>query len=104
MKMLRYFFVLCIMASAYNVEISAQASSASRIGKTVKEFIKKTTKSTGKSKNKSNFNRPTRPRITTTECGNCRGNGKVNVWNQYYGCWQTQTCYKCNGTGRVRIY
>ncbi|MBE6336933.1 MAG: hypothetical protein E7066_09710 [Lentimicrobiaceae bacterium] len=104
MKILRYFLVLCIMTFAFNVNANAQA--ASKAGKIVKELVKKGSKSTSKVKPKSNNYKPTtvrpKPRATIIECSTCKGHGKVNVWNQYYGYWQTQTCNRCNGTGRVR--
>lgn len=106
MKILRYFLVLCIMTFAFNVNANAQA--ASKAGKIVKELVKKGSKSTSKvkPKPKSNNYKPTtvrpKPRATIIECSTCKGHGKVNVWNQYYGYWQTQTCNRCNGTGRVR--
>ena len=104
MKILRCFLVLCIMAFAFNVDANAQV--ASKAGKIVKEVVKKGSKSTSKVKPKSNNYKPTtvRPKLrtTTVECSSCEGHGKVNVWNPYYGYWQTQTCNRCDGTGRVR--
>lgn len=102
MKALRFFLVLCIMTFAYNVDTNAQA--VTKAGKIVKELIKKGAKSTSKTKPKSNYHKPAtmKPRIITVKCSNCKGHGKVNVWNQYYACWQAVTCSKCNGTGRVK--
>lgn len=108
MRVLRFFLVLCIMTFAYNVDVNAQA--AAKIGKVVKEVAKKVKPTKvvkpPKVKQKSSKNSfvigGPKPRATYVKCGNCDGAGKVNVWNSYYGYWQSMTCNRCNGFGHVK--
>lgn len=111
MKALRYFFILCIMTFTYTVDLNAQV--AAKASKVVKELVKKGTKATkstskAKAKPKSNYYQSsttakTMLRSKTVECNTCKGGGKIVLWNEYYGVWQTQTCNKCKGTGRVKL-
>lgn len=101
LKIYRCFLVVCIMTFADNIDANAQ--SASKFGGIVKGLVKKASKPKSKVKPNLYKNKSTKEKpnpITIIDCGNCRGRGKVNVWNQYYG-WQTQKCKRCNGTGKV---
>lgn len=40
-------------------------------------------------------------RTVSYECGKCDGKGKVSTWNSYYGCYQSTTCSRCFGSGRI---
>lgn len=40
-------------------------------------------------------------RTLSYECGKCDGKGKVSTWNSYYGCYQSTTCSRCFGSGRI---
>lgn len=35
-------------------------------------------------------------------CGTCSGRRTVAQWNSYYQSYQTVTCSRCNGTGKVK--
>ena len=98
MKLLRCIIIIAsIMMFAYNGEAVAQAS---KIGKVAKEAVKKAKKSKSSSGSSSTKVKP-KVKIKTKECPTCKGERKVTVWNPYYNCYETKTCSRCNGIGRV---
>ncbi len=100
MKTIRIITLMCIMLFSCN--ISSNAQSAAKVGKVVKEFVKKGTKGKKPTGVKPKSSTTAKPRVLFVDCSTCNGKGKVNVWNSYYGMWQTQNCSRCNGTGKVR--
>ena len=39
--------------------------------------------------------------IKGLKCPTCKGERKVTVWNPYYNRYETKTCSRFNGIGRV---
>ncbi len=98
MKTIKIITMMCIMLFSYSINSNAQT--ASKVGKIVKEFVKKGSKKSSKTKTKSS--KTTRVRYQYVDCNTCNGKGQVNVWNSYYNVWQTQDCNRCSGTGKVK--
>lgn len=93
------------MMFAYNnVEVNAQA--AARAGKLVKELVKGGSKAARKNTRVKSYKAPTTPktRIKMVECPNCKGTGKVTIFNPYTYNYEEQKCIRCNGLRKIKQY
>lgn len=98
---MKHLFLLMVCASILVCTPEVHAQTAAKAGKAIKALVKKTPK---KAVNKTKIKTTPKlhPKTFYVECGKCNGKGKYSVWNSYYQCYQTQTCSRCNGTGRVK--
>lgn len=96
--------LFCILSLAFALTFSANTADA-QVAKGITKAAKSLIKAKPKPKPTPRTYTPkVRPRHTTSyvTCGACNGNGRVSYWNSYYQCYQTSTCTRCSGTGRVR--
>lgn len=103
MKKLLFFLGVVLTLSFVPSTSNAQVSRG--ITKALKKVVPKSVpKVKPRTTPKSTYTPRVRPRTTTTyvTCGACSGRGSVSYWNPTYQCYQSYTCTRCSGTGKVR--
>ncbi len=100
MKRLLLISVLILGMCAYATHANAQGKV-----KAVKKAVELVTKK-GAVKKTAKPVRAVKPAKTyktvQVTCGTCSGRRTVAQWNSYYQGYQTVTCSRCNGTGKVK--
>lgn len=100
---MRNLFLLMVCVGLFVCSPKVHAQAAAKAGKVISTLVKKTPKkAVTKTRVKKTPKYRPRPKTSYVDCGRCDGKGKVSVWDSYYQCYQTQTCSRCNGTGRVK--
>lgn len=98
MKLLRIILLSCAMAFAYNAGADAQV--ASKVGKVVKELVKKGSKvGKGTKKTPKTYRAP---QYRYVNCFTCHGAGTVTQVDAY-GYRHVYKCTKCDGDGKIMV-